>query len=517
MCARRNYKIHEIDSLEGGIDLDSSPFNVQKDCVISVSNMLPSLNVGGVSVRNGIVKHNSVAIQESSVAKTITGLYSLYAQGGINEYFVAQAGTKLYKNNPEGTWSSITGTLSFTDNGNNLASFDVLNNILYGADRSNDNLWSWSLSGNATVIGSPPTGGGTFLVSFNRSIWLGGNSSTPLLLFYSTTDDGTIYSNSNFLNFDEGMGSKLTGAVRTLTGNLIVFKDKSISVVQTTGSTPAYTKYLFVDGVGCVSHQSIVTLPGGFIMWWDTDDIYIMVGNQVKSATSHPKTKTPRLRNFFRNVVNQSRLQYVTGVYYPMLDIARFFYSTAGSNVNNAHIDYHVKTESWWLGTLRGTSCCNRVVQGQPRIYAGDTNGFSYRQDYQTNDDGSAIPWNIQTPWQVFEGITVRKKLDLIYTVISKQSNYNVLCDVYFDQSQTAAIVGGVLSTLNLSGATWDTAMFDVDDFPVENSLLEASLAVNRLFKSVSININGNSVDQPVDIFKVAFTERPLEFTRGTT
>lgn len=515
--ARRNYKLHELEELTGGVDYDSSPFNVPANCLIDVSNVLPSLSVGGVSVRNGIQKFNSVAISEASVAKAIVGLFSLYAQGGLTEYMVALAGTKIYNNTPEGTWTSITGTLTFTDSANNLTSFDVLNNILYGANRSNDQMWYWPLTGNALVIVTPPSGGGKFLVSFNRSMWVFGNTATPLLGFFSTTDDGTIYNNSNFLNFDEGMGAQVTGAVRTLTGNLVVFKDKSISVVQTTGSTPAYTKYLFVDGVGCVSHQSIVTLPGGIIMWWDTDDIYLMIGNQVKSATAHPKTKTPRLRNFFRNLVNQSRLQYVVGVYYPMLDIARFFYSTAGSNKNNAHIDYHVKTQSWWPGTLRGTSVCNRVIQGAPRIYAGDTTGFAYRQDYQTNDDGSSIPWNAQIPWQAFEGITIRKKLDLIYAVISKQSNYDVLCDVYFDQSQVAAIVDGVLSTTTLSGAVWDSAMFDVDDWPVESTLLEASLAVNRLFKSMSVNIHADSLDQPVDIFKLAFTERPLEFTRGTT
>lgn len=515
--ARRNYKQIEVGDIVGGIDYDSSPFDVPEDCLISSSNVLPSLLVGAISVRNGIQKFNSVAISEAGAGKAIVGLVSLYSFGGITEYFVAQAGTKLYNNTPEGTWADITGTLVFTDSANNLTSFAILNNVLYGANRSNDQLFKWTLTGNATAITDPPSGKPKILIMFNRRIFCFGNTATPVIGDYSDIDDGSAYTAGNFLNFDEGQGSSVVGAVKGQFGQMIVFKQKSIHIVEATGTTPPFTKYLFVDGIGCVSHQSLVTLPGGTIMWWDTDDIYIMNGNVISSATNHPKTKKPRLRNFFRNNVNQSRLQYVVGVYYPLLDIVRFFYSTAGSNKNNAHIDFHVKTRSFWPGTLRGTSACIRVISGQPRIMAGDTTGFSYRQDYQTNDDGSSISWNAQIPWQAPSGVTVRNKADLVYAVIDKQSNYDVLCDVFLDQSQTATIVNGVLSTSTLSGAQWDVAMFDQNNWPNEASILEASLAVNRLFKTISVNFHADSLDQPVDIFSSLITYRPLEFTRATT
>lgn len=515
---RRNYNTNEIAALNGGIDYDSSPFVVPADCLISCSNVIPSTSVGGVAIRNGISKHNPVAIQQSSLSKAIVGLFSLYGQGGVNEFMVCQAGTKFYKNSPEGTWADITGSLTFTDSANNLTSFDVLNNILYCANRSKDQYWKWPLSGNGVAISDPPDGKPQFIVSFNRRIFCFGNSSFPLLADYSDIDDGTTFTDTNpFLNFDEGQGAEITGAVNRGSGVLTVFKNKSITFVESTGTTPPFTKYLFVDGIGCVSHQSIVTLPGGNIMWWDNDDIYMLIGNQVISATNHPTTGKPRLRNFFRNFVNQSRLKYVVGVYYPFLDIARFFYSTPNSNTNNAHIDFHVKTRSFWPGTLRGTSCCIRTISGQPRIYAGDTNGYAYRQDNLTSDDGSAIPWNARTPWQVFEGITIRKKLDLIDTIIDKQSNYDILCDVYLDQSNTAEIVNGVLSTALIGGALWDMALFDTDVFPQENNFMEATLQVNRLFKSISIDLHADGIDQPVNIHKIAFVERPLEFTRGTS
>lgn len=515
--ARRNYQVHEVGDLTGGQDFDSSPFTVPRECLISCSNVLPSTSVGGITIRNGIIQHNATAISETAVVQPIVGLHSLYNQGGFNEFFVAVAGTKIYKNQPDGTWTNITDGIVLTANKNNLVAFAILNNKIYASNRLRNQMWYWDLSASdATPIIDPPNGKPQFVVAFNRRIFTFGNSDFPLLGDYSDIDDGSAYTALNFLNYDEGMGSKITGAARRGSSVLVVFKDKSITFVEPTGTTPPFTKYLFVDGIGCVSHQSIVTLPGGMLMWWDDDDIYMMVGNEVRSATVHPSTKQPRLRNFFRNEVNAQRLPYVVGCYYPLLDVARFFYTPRGQNENTAHIDYHVKTRSWWPGTLRGNACCTRVISGKPRIYAGDTDGKAYRQDFGTSDNGSAIVWNARTPWQVFEGMTIRKKLDMLIAIIERESNFDLNCDIYFDQSNTAAISDGVLLAAVLTGAQWDVSLFDVDSFAGGNTVLEATLAVNRLFKSVSVDFKGSILDNQVNIHKLAFVERPLEFTRGT-
>lgn len=596
--AKRNLTTTVLPAFLGGIDLDSNPFEVPDDCLIDISNILPSLSVGGLTIRNGIIKQNpNSQITQSSTPKAINGLISFYALGGGTEYFIAQAGSALWSNSPEGVWSSIVGSLTIQDNQNNLASFAVLNNVLYGANRLGDQMWYWPLTGNALSIpsgalysvtpnaGSPGTGyvvgdvltltggtggtitvtgvssgqinaviittvgkgyvasqnngvtGGTgtgatftvvvstpldntFLVNFFSSLFAGGSLSFPLLLSYSDINNGQAFNPINFINLDTGQGSKLTGAVNGLFGNLIVFKDKSIHVVQPTGTVPAFTNYLFVDGIGCVSHQSIVTLPGGAIMWWDTDDIYILEGNQVSSATVHPKNGTPRLRNFFRNFVNQGRLNEVCGVYYPALDIVRWFHSSPGSNTNDEYIDYHVPTKSFWpFGTNRATSCAVRVIQGQSKLYAGDTNGFIYQQDIGLSDDGSNIVWNGRVPWQAMEGLTIRKKGDMVYCILEQGTNFNVLCDIYLDQSATAFIMNGVLSSITLPVGTsvFDTGVFDTATFAsFTTAIIEASILINTLFKTISVNIHGSNLNQPLNIHRVIFTERPLQLTRLT-
>ena len=56
--ARRNIDTTELPALTGGIDLDSDPFDVPEDCLIAVSNILPSLSVGGLTVINGYTVQN---------------------------------------------------------------------------------------------------------------------------------------------------------------------------------------------------------------------------------------------------------------------------------------------------------------------------------------------------------------------------------------------------------------------------------------------------------------------------
>jgi hypothetical protein len=56
--ARRNLQNTELPSLVGGVDYDSDVFEVQPDCLIASSNILPALSVGGLTVINGYTVQN---------------------------------------------------------------------------------------------------------------------------------------------------------------------------------------------------------------------------------------------------------------------------------------------------------------------------------------------------------------------------------------------------------------------------------------------------------------------------
>lgn len=614
----------------------------------------------------------------------VTGLISFYDQNGDEEYFISQAGNNIWLNRPEGQWNPITGTVQIINNQNNLASMAVLNNILYGVDRLEDQFWKYNLQGVAVpvdvgalysvsvnkggqgyklgdiltvqggtngmvqvievttgtngaintsvienqgvgyVIGdilnvaggssgqiqvtgingnggitsysvtnagqtysittgealsggsgtgatltilsvfiagaieavsiydatglsvsgksyqssteTPVSGGngtgatiainavtpqinGNFVVNFNQSIFVNAGSTLPTALYYSDLNLGYAINPINFLLFNTGQGSYLTGAVNGLFGNLFVFKNKSIHVVSPTGSIPSYSSFLYTDGIGCVSHQSIVTLPGGTVMFWDTDDIYMIVGNEVLSATNHPKEKTPRLRNLFRDMVNQNRLKFVCGAYYAPLDCVFWFYSSPSSNSNDMCLAYHVKTKSFWPLTLRASACAIRLIQNTSMLYTGDIDGFIYQQDNGGSFNGSAINWNVQIPWQDLGDLLSRKKGDLVYTILEQQSNFNVYCDVYLNQNNNAFTINNILQTLGITttGGQFDTAIFDTSTFATSSAgIMESSFLINALFKTISLNFHGSQLNQPLSIDRISITSRKLELSRLT-
>lgn len=73
--ARRRVDVEEIKSFLGGVDYDSSPFNIPEDCVISASNVLPALSVGGFSVINGYTVQNPNSNLASHYMKDQSGNY----------------------------------------------------------------------------------------------------------------------------------------------------------------------------------------------------------------------------------------------------------------------------------------------------------------------------------------------------------------------------------------------------------------------------------------------------------
>lgn len=71
--ARRNIDTMELPDLIGGIDYDSDPFAVPKDCLINASNLLPSLSVGALTVINGFTSQNPNSILNSNYMQDSDG------------------------------------------------------------------------------------------------------------------------------------------------------------------------------------------------------------------------------------------------------------------------------------------------------------------------------------------------------------------------------------------------------------------------------------------------------------
>jgi hypothetical protein len=83
--ARRHVDPVELKGFLGGIDLDSDPFDIPDDCLISTSNVLPSLSVGAITVINGYTVQNPNSVLQSHYMKDQSGNYIKDQSGNIRK------------------------------------------------------------------------------------------------------------------------------------------------------------------------------------------------------------------------------------------------------------------------------------------------------------------------------------------------------------------------------------------------------------------------------------------------
>ena len=115
--------------------------------------------------------------------------------------------------------------------------------------------------------------------------------------------------------------------------------------------------------------------------------------------------------------------------------------------------------------------------------------------------------------------ITIRKKGDLVYTIIQNPTNNPVYFDIFLNQNPYAYSMNNLLQTIQVTsgGSEFDSAQFDTATFSQENTqLMEASGIISTLFKSVSINFHGSCISQPLTMYRIAVTTRSLQFARLT-
>ena len=206
--------------------------------------------------------------------------------------------------------------------------------------------------------------------------------------------------------------------------------------------------------------------------------------------------------NFFRNFINTSRAQYMTSVYDKNLSMYRVFYAEKGVGYENKNLDFHFLTRSFWSGGVPGSSATVRNVSGEERPYVGDSAGFVYRTNFGITYDNSGIIWNFRIPFRSHGSPSVLKKARSIFATMKKESNFDVQCDVYLDGSddldQTLT-----LSTASISGsALWDSAVWDTDSWPTSPTF-QGHAYVEREYKTMSLDLKGSGVNQPVVVESV--------------
>jgi len=248
-------KSPSYSNFDGGLNIRDF-WHTLADNELTLANNIRLDEGGVVRRRGGWTKLAAAAVGTSGNLIGITHGAWLVT-GTLTRYVVATDGTKVFWLNGT-SWDDITGAYSMSPNANTLVSFLSMNNLLIGYDGKNA-PWTWDgvAAAIAALAGSPPTS--EIGIVWQNRVWFFGASTARTRAYYSDLGNPSSYGASSYIDIPSPYdGDEITG-VAILYGNLVVFKRRSIYIIQ--GDAPEnFIVSKTNSAVGCVSPYSIVTI-----------------------------------------------------------------------------------------------------------------------------------------------------------------------------------------------------------------------------------------------------------------
>jgi hypothetical protein len=214
---------------------------------------------GSIHKIGGTSKYNSVTIESG---EEIRGMFEYVRHGTLGTLArrrIVHAGTKILKDDNDGTFTSIFTGLENDTVPNYVVCEDSL---IISSSSTVDVPKKWDQTTAADLGGSPPNF--SFSVVHAGRLWAAGNAALPSRLYYSSLqnfEEWNSAGDSGVINIDPNDGDSITG-IYPFRGALIVFKggaEGSIHIIS--GRTPAtFARDQLSRGVGCAWQNTIFPL-----------------------------------------------------------------------------------------------------------------------------------------------------------------------------------------------------------------------------------------------------------------
>lgn len=355
---------------------------------------------GSIRKRKGTLKVHSTAL--NSGAALTGGREVEFKNGTVVDVYSSK--TVLYSKSGS-TFTPITGAVSLTDSQDNLMSSQVFLNVLYMAFRSGDGLVKWTGSGNASAV-TTPNNDAIILAKFKNRLWVVEDTEPNLL--YPSDSNAETFTAGNAVNLDTDDGDKVR-AMHPHLDELVAFKERSIWKLTHTRTVPAFAPREIAagQGIGCVSHQSVVAVENfrnegsPALLFRGRSNYYALVGD---TPIPIGDKILPLLREF-----NRERAQYVSAGIDKDLKLVYFNESTGGSPTHNRCLAYDWEDDAWFLLDYAFNGFVQKVVSGVPQTWGLQYNGFIVQthigesdaaledQTYETGGGDQALGSNAAT------------------------------------------------------------------------------------------------------------------------
>jgi hypothetical protein len=367
--SRRQAPKRSVNNFEKGLQTDVSPFFASENAMID-----------GYGWDFGKYPALSVRVGRTTYGASGGAITRLLTNFG-NTHLVRAVGTTLQYYNGS-AWTDIATGLTSADY--DSTNFDISGPALI-VTNGTDTPSYWNGTTRTTIAGMPK---GKYVASDNRRVYTGGVTGSLDSIYYCAFQNAADWStpeNSGEVQFYTANGGPIT-AMRAFEGQIWAFKKDAYCLVFHTGD--AKITHRLVEGsndIGCVSHKTLVEV-GPYLMWLGQSTVYIGAGGAATDIGDEIKR--------YLDDINQD---YIQNSFAFVDDLKYYLCIPTGSNQQpDTCLVYDSRFRKWLpysatLGGLRYGAQLNGVS------YTGDLNGQTFIMNNGTTDNGSAIPYMVES------------------------------------------------------------------------------------------------------------------------
>jgi hypothetical protein len=417
--------------------------------------------------RSGSTKHstNLFTEQTDSTAKPITGLYETVL--GTTTYQVGVGGD-AFKQFTGGAWVDKTGSVTITDDDDNLATFSTFwdgsasNEIIIVA-LDQDAPIKWTGSGDAAALGGSPPSFKHQVVHKNK-LWVSAGD----VLYFSGLRDGESWDTSNDLVRFEGDGKDITG-LAVFGDRLIVFKPGEIFAVSGSSNRDLFVQSI-VKGEGCISGYSIQEIESrryGNILAFLSSEGFVKAFNGSQNLLTIGDHVQP-----LWDTMNRSRFQFANSMKYEKRN-QYWVSATEGSGTTHDHVfvyDYfndvhtnestgHQLSTSLLFDNINMNAAAIFNKDSGPILVTGDYAGELLKQDDGALDEGDeSVTMFWDSAEHDFGAPTHIKLLTDLHISTSQTAVSTVIIDVFSRRFSGRSTV-----VTSAAGGTWGVNLWSDD------------------------------------------------------
>jgi len=393
-------------------DLPTQTGSVSIPFTLEAKNIFWNLD-GGFKQVGGTAK-TSLVLESGA---EIMGLYDYWRIGTSGTYArrkVCHVGQFIYEDGGTDTWVKV-GVATYTTLQDakhpNYATFNDL--LIISSDGNTDVPMSWDQTTFQNLAGSPPNF--AFSTEHKGRLWAAGVAANPSRLYYSGKDNPELWTPTasaigapGYIDISPGDGDEIRG-IASFKDELWVFKGPNKgSIHRITGSSPSdFSRILFIRGLACVGHSTIVPFKDDILFMTPSGSIRSLKATAAFGDYNDAAITFP-INQWLIDNLTKSALKTAWAVNDPTTSHLYVAVPTAAATTNNLVLCYDYQFTSiqqpdrWSRITDWPVHClANMNISGLPTVYGGGTDGFIRSTNIAANSIDATTPMTpvVATPF----------------------------------------------------------------------------------------------------------------------